>query len=1754
MNAASARIAITGRFQNSFFSGSIPQVAVSLARAFQHAGHVVTLLRPDGDPDWFIDARAHATAVPPRTTLASHNAATAPVFDVLIEVGWSLTPDDRRKYAKHVFYFMHYPPVFYDIESSVYAWNTNARNLTNVGAVMTYDMYSKQDVQYIELLAGKPVVQIPYVWDGAPLDVYCQESAVPAWADSARQAESAVPANVPKTMAWCARIIESNFSNSSSCVVPLNIVSVLRTKGCAIRFGVHNAAQTAQSPFFQTNVAKNLLLPDISGAMIPRVRLPDLRREKTALIAHQRFRPMKAFLLDALYLGIPMVHNCAGLRQYGAPYFYELNQIQGAAEQWLQMMSDADAQTGFFAPRAAEVRKAALNARFSPSAVAPALQALIGGWLTGGVLPRMQTHDALLPRVRRPPPAAAAAAAAGELRVAFANMWDDFQPKHNAFMYLLSWVGRMNNVRVVHDDVAPNVVFFGPLSRGAEQAYPGVPKVFFTGENAPKNTDADTFLNIGFAYDVHYEKYVRLPLWALELDWWGADPAKVVNPKYVRLEDALRVDPAVLDAKQKFCAFVATNPGNANRNAAFHILNQWRRVDSGGRLFCNLPTGPIPAGAGGGGGELAKVEFYKDYRFALTFENSSGPGYCTEKLFHAKVAGCVPIYWGDPNVDRDFDSRGYINVNQVGSAEQLVEAVKKIADDPVAWRRMAEVPALSEFKKRWCEKTMEHVARLIFKAITQKDIAPITEADWAGARTYATTVYETQAAAPVPATGRLFITAANIKYIESAVNAVASFRAQDKATPVHVYVWDDVPAELYGILQKVGATEIRRLPTRTASATPWPDFWEPAHFAWKLWIHAHAIETSPAGTSILYLDAGTVIAAPLDAIWKQIETAGIFLLDDATQRNERWCHPGFCAHMKPTPLELGGNQITAGLIGYTAGHPSNACFTEALDIARGHRDVIVGQKWHAYTGTCAGHRHDQSILSILTQRAGCPRLPLSEYYCDTSLRAAQQYGTPLYVHRGQFKQLVPFASNIDEAYVINLERRKDRLESFKCAHQYMKERTYVWKATDGRALRMTPDIAHCFRSNDFGWKKAVMGCALSHIGLWEKLANDTIAKSYLILEDDVRFASVWQDWWSAHAADMPQDADVVYLGGVLPPNKPAFPHIIEPANAHFGRVKPNTYYGGTTPRRYFHFCNYAYILTQSGAKKLVQLVKERGIFTSGDHMIVNHGDALLNIYFTTPLLANCFQEDDPVYQKSDFNNFSRVDNFDSDLWNNTDCFTRAEVDACVLEGMTAAPAAPAAPPAPTAPPAPAAIEEDVPQQHTPAPQPPTPKLTAELVQEHARATEEGTIQLWNDLFRAISLKQDAQHDTVRRCLVLVFDIWQSCSIDQLSKKLSYFRVLEQLVIIDEPMLRPHRAYMLERIAAFTTPKFAMVFEKMRAALDESKKPTSNGMAYYERPQEQRIPAFHIREINPSYFLEREWLDSVFPHPLDYKQFASVHDVVSAVVGASASAGAGPLYIFQKSTDVDVVKLLLLILDMLLPTKHQLCILHLSDEFGTDDISWYSHPSVKAVIRNYWRPDLAAAGSPDAASKVLVLPLGYTNGRSARGCAQIPAFEERGLVWSFAGSLDRDGRAAALEQLRAGAKPYREECKPTWTSPERVKADGYNTLLQTSKFVPCMRGSHALESYRLYEALEHGAIPVYVPTESPPHNAADVDEYSNLYAGKHPFLGFPSWAAAAECLPKLAAQPAVMEKHRAQLQAWWAAKKTELRVKLAALFT
>jgi hypothetical protein len=114
-----------------------------------------------------------------------------------------------------------------------------------------------------------------------------------------------------------------------------------------------------------------------------------------------------------------------------------------------------------------------------------------------------------------------------------------------------------------------------------------------------------------------------------------------------------------LRSKTRFCAFIYRQEVHY-REAFFRALSRYKEVSAPGQSMNNMPSiDQVP-------GQVnweAKVSFLKDYKFVVAFENSSWPGYNTEKLAHAIEADCVPIYWGDPEIGRSFNAARLINAH-----------------------------------------------------------------------------------------------------------------------------------------------------------------------------------------------------------------------------------------------------------------------------------------------------------------------------------------------------------------------------------------------------------------------------------------------------------------------------------------------------------------------------------------------------------------------------------------------------------------------------------------------------------------------------------------------------------------------------------------------------------------------------------------------------------------------------------------------------------------------------------------------------------------------------------------------------------------------------------------------------------------------------------------------------------------------------------------------------------------------------------
>ena len=253
------------------------------------------------------------------------------------------------------------------------------------------------------------------------------------------------------------------------------------------------------------------------------------------------------------------------------------------------------------------------------------------------------------------------------IRIKFVGFWDDFDTQDNYFTRLLAPCYRLE----ICDD--PDYIVYAYVGKRRKEflRYDCV-RIFYTGENLTPDWNACDWA-FTFEYSSH-PRHFRLPLWALYVD-----PVSLVKPA--------SYDPAaVLAAKTKFCAFVVSNPLCKVRNEFFHRLSRYKPVDSGGKVLNTL------------GHRVAdKIAFLADYKFTISFENESYPGYSTEKIVEPMVAGSLPIYWGDPLVGRDFDTRSFLSLHDQGawtrrSLDDLVERIVAVDHDPALHERLLGMP------------------------------------------------------------------------------------------------------------------------------------------------------------------------------------------------------------------------------------------------------------------------------------------------------------------------------------------------------------------------------------------------------------------------------------------------------------------------------------------------------------------------------------------------------------------------------------------------------------------------------------------------------------------------------------------------------------------------------------------------------------------------------------------------------------------------------------------------------------------------------------------------------------------------------------------------------------------------------------------------------------------------------------------------------------------------------------------------------
>ena len=94
----------------------------------------------------------------------------------------------------------------------------------------------------------------------------------------------------------------------------------------------------------------------------------------------------------------------------------------------------------------------------------------------------------------------------------------------------------------------------------------------------------------------------------------------------------------------------------------------------------------------GRGDQKWKINFLKKYKFNICFENSSTPGYVTEKIIQSMYVNSIPIYWGDKLIERDFNTKSFLNYHDYENDDVFIEKIINLHSNNDEYENMIKEP------------------------------------------------------------------------------------------------------------------------------------------------------------------------------------------------------------------------------------------------------------------------------------------------------------------------------------------------------------------------------------------------------------------------------------------------------------------------------------------------------------------------------------------------------------------------------------------------------------------------------------------------------------------------------------------------------------------------------------------------------------------------------------------------------------------------------------------------------------------------------------------------------------------------------------------------------------------------------------------------------------------------------------------------------------------------------------------------------
>lgn len=248
------------------------------------------------------------------------------------------------------------------------------------------------------------------------------------------------------------------------------------------------------------------------------------------------------------------------------------------------------------------------------------------------------------------------------------------------------------------------------------------PRIMFMGENMSPDFTAFDYV-IGFDYLDFGDRYFRLPF------AFYSDDAKPWIPEVLTEKDAYKI----LEEKKYLANFVYGHESSKHmRENIFKKLSEYKYVVSPGSFMNNVSNENGKKRCSW----QEKNKYLKMSKFTIAGDSIEYPGFVTEKIVQPFQRHSIPIYWGSPRIDEDFNTDAFIWCKGENDLDRVLEQVKYLDTHDDAYVEMLIQCPLKD--RHFLEKRYQELEAFLVNIFSQNK-----EDSYRRVRYYAASQHET---------------------------------------------------------------------------------------------------------------------------------------------------------------------------------------------------------------------------------------------------------------------------------------------------------------------------------------------------------------------------------------------------------------------------------------------------------------------------------------------------------------------------------------------------------------------------------------------------------------------------------------------------------------------------------------------------------------------------------------------------------------------------------------------------------------------------------------------------------------------------------------------------------------------------------------------------------------------------------------------------------------------------------------------------